>query len=163
MAIEYGLKSFMWKGAGDEALASLGKVAEGSVKWNGDKAGVNHFYAAQNPDIPAISIKEKAGIQKVAFNLMEIDADVLVKLFGGTATGVAPNKSYAAPRTVVDIYGSAELVSDTDLKISIPKALLVANFNWDLSRKAISNIEVEIYVVLSETDTDMPYTIARVV
>ena len=161
MSIEYGLKSFKWKALGAATLDSLGKIAADTTKWNGDKASVNHFYAAQNPDYPALSVKDKSGIKKVAFSLMEIDADNLVKVFGGTATGVAPNKSYAATRNEADIHGTCELITETGLKITIPRGHLTANFNWDISRKAVSNIEVEITVELPDLDTDMPYTIAR--
>jgi hypothetical protein len=161
MAIEYGLKSFKFKAEGEDTLESLGKIAEGSVKWTGEKASINHFFAAQNPDYPALSLKDKAGLKKVAFNLMEIDADALVRLFGGEATGVAPAKSYVAPRTEADVHGAAELITESGLKITIPKSYLAANFNWDISRKAVSNIEVELIVELPDLDTDMPYTIAR--
>lgn len=161
MGIEYGLKSFKFKAIEGVTLESLGKIAEGTVKWNGDKATLNSFYAAQNPDYPALTIKEKAGIKKVAFSLMEIDADILVKLFGGAATGVAPNKSYAAPRVDANIHGSFELITESGLKITAPKSMLDATFNWDLSRKAVSNIDVELTVELPDLDTDMPYTIAR--
>lgn len=161
MGIEYGLRSFKFKAVGGLTLESLGKIAEGKVKWNGDKATIGSFYAAQNPDYPAITIKEKAGIKKVSFSLMEIDADVLVKLFGGEATGVAPNKTYAAPRVDANVHGSFELITETGLKITAPKSMLDATFNWDLSRKAISNIDVELTVELPDLDTDMPYTIAR--
>lgn len=162
MSIEYGLKSFKWKGSGDSSLTSLGKIAAGTAKFITESPSVNKFFAAQNPAVPAISIKENNGLTKVQFSLMEIDADVLVKLFGGTATGTAPDKSYAAPRESVDVHGEAELVTDTDLKITIPKASLLAVFNWDLSRTSVSNIDVTLEVELPDLETDMPYTIARV-
>jgi hypothetical protein len=161
MAIEYGLKSFKWKAIGGETLESLGKILVGTSKFTSEAPGLQQFYAAQNPDYPSISLKEKAGLTKIDFTLMEIDADVLVKLFGGVATGVDPAKSYAAPRNVADIHGMAELVTESGLKITIPKAYLVANFNWDISRTAISQIAVTITIELPDLETDMPYTIAR--
>lgn len=163
MAIEYGLKSFQWKGTGDAALVSLGKIIEGTPKFFGDKASDNAFYAAQNPDYPAIIVTDKKGIQKITLSLMELDPDVLVKVMGGTATGTAPNKTYAAPRGAVEINGSCELVTDTNQKISIPNGHLKANFNWTLDRKSVSTIEVEISIMLPTVDTDMPYTISRAV
>jgi len=161
MAIEYGLKSFKWKAVGGLALESLGKILVGTPKFTSEAPSLQQFYAAQNPDFPALSLKEKAGLTKIELTLMEIDADILVKLFGGAATGVAPNKTYTAARESADIHGSAELISESGLKITIPKAHLAANFNWDISRTAISQIAVVITIELPDLDTDMPYTIAR--
>ena len=161
MAIEYGLKSFMWKEVGGSALASLGKILVGTPKFSGEAPKRQEFYAAQNPDFPALSIQENAGLQKVEFTLIEVDPDVLVKLFGGAATGTAPNKTYAAPRMAADIHGSAELVTESGLKITIPKAALSANFAWDISRTSVSQIAVVITVELPDLETDMPYTISR--
>ena len=159
--IEYGLKSFKFKATGDDTLESLGKIAEGTVKWNSDKPTKNPFYSAQEPDYPSIIIADKAGLKKVNFSLMEIDPDNLVRLFGGVATGVAPNKTWAAPRSESEVVGAAELITESGLKFTLPKAQLSANFNWDISRKAISNIEVELTVMLPDLDTDSPYTLSR--
>ena len=161
MAIEYGLKSFKWKAGADVALVSLGRILAGTPKFTAEAPGLQQFYAAQNPDFPALQIKEKEGLTKIELTIMEVDADILVRLFGGVATGVAPAKSYAAPRQSADIHGSAELITESGLKITIPKAHLVANFAWDLSRTAVSQIAVVITIELPDLETDMPYTIAR--
>jgi hypothetical protein len=161
MAIEYGLKSFKWKAAGGSTLESLGKIKVGTPKFTSESPSLQQFYAAQNPDFPALTLKEKAGLSKIEFSLMEIDADVLVKLFGGASTGTAPNKSYSVARTSADVHGTAELISESGLKITVPKAHLAANFNWDLSRTAVSEIAVVITIELPDLETDMPYTIAR--
>jgi len=163
MAIEYGLKSFKWMAVGGTVLASLGKILVGTPKFVSDTPSLQAFYAAQNPDYPALQIKDKAPLKKIEFTLMEIDADILVLLFGGVATGTAPNKSYAAPRSEIDIHGSAELITESGLKLTIPKAHLAANFNWDISRTAVSQIAVVITIELPDLESDMPYTIARAV
>ena len=161
MAIEYGLTSFKFKAVGGSALASLGKILIGTCKFTGEAPKRSEFYAAQNPDFPAITFNENSGLQKIEFTLMEIDPDILVILFGGAATGTAPNKSYAAPRVVADVHGSAELITESGLKLTIPKAALSANFNWDISRTAVSQIAVTLLIELPDLVTDMPYTIAR--
>jgi len=161
MAIEYGLKSFKWKAVGGLTLESLGKILVGTPKFTAEAPSLQQFYAAQNPDYPALQIKEKEGLSKIEFTIMEVDADILVRLFGGVATGVAPAKSYAAPRQSADIHGSAELITESGMKLTVPKAHLVANFNWDISRTAVSQIAVVITIELPDLETDMPYTIAR--
>ena len=161
MAIEYGLKSFKFKPAGGTVLASLGKILVGTTKFTSDAASLQAFYAAQNPDYPALQIKDKAALKKIEFTLMEVDADILVILFGGTATGTAPNKTYAAPRIDIQLHGSAELITESGLKITVPKGFLDAHFNWDISRTAVSQIACVYTIELPDLDTDMPYTIAR--
>jgi hypothetical protein len=163
MSIEYGFKSFKFKGPGEEALASLGLIAAGTGRFYSDAPSSNQFYAIQNPSFPALSILEKGGLYKVEFTLMELVYTTLKKLFGGTITGEAPNDSYSAPRDMVDIHGSAEIITDSNLKISIPKAQLVAVFDWNLTRTAVSNIKVALTIELPDLEADMPYTITRVI
>jgi hypothetical protein len=158
-SISYGISSFKFKKDGEASMREIGLVRSDTAVFTADAPTVNDFFAQQNPDYPAISIAENAGISRINFSLMQLKPEVLQTVFGGTITGEAPNESYSAPRQVVQVYGACEITTETNDAIIIPSVLLSANFNWTMSRTDISNIDVVLTIQLPDDGTSAPYKI----
>jgi len=138
-------------------FAPLGVTYKDSAELTSDEPEITEHYSEEN-DEPEETIS-KRGLTKIKWSIIDSDADTLVKILGGTATGTAPNKVWSAPSSVVDIEKSIKITPKAGKAINIVRARLVAKINYKLSRTGILLIDIVATVLTpKKADTD-PYTI----
>jgi len=124
------------------SLATLGYTYEDSCKLNQDDPEVTSFFAEEVED--AVYKKEKKGAITLTFQIMNPDTATLIALFGGTATGSSPAKTWNMPDTTPTIEQTVEITPQDGMKMVIPRGSVSAKLNGEFSRKQLFLIDVTI-------------------
>lgn len=84
----------------------------------------------------------KRGKKTLKWSIMNYDPTTLVKVLGGTVTGVAPNEVWNEPDTTPDIEQSIEYKSKNGVITRIPRSKVVGKLNWKLSQKGVALVDI---------------------
>lgn len=134
----YGLSEFKFASDGG-TLETLGYIEEDSFDLGGQAGEVTEINAAQVKGAAVLILPKKNGTIKPSFDLIQIIYANLVKVMGGTATATG----WSAPSALVQITGHAQIITDSDHVIDIPKAQISAYPNDKLTLSNVAKIHCE--------------------
>lgn len=95
----------------------------------------------EDSDEPAF-VTSAPGAKTCTFSTYNVDASILVDLFGGTFTGVSPNQIWAAPDVVTDVERSVVMTSRTGLVVTMPRVLLSVDMALNFQRDSPGQINI---------------------
>ncbi|RHO65713.1 hypothetical protein DW083_20285 [Parabacteroides sp. AF48-14] len=153
-----------------EELVQLGRTYKGSASFTTEADTVQDIYCEEEPAVPMESISSDPGIKQVKLNLAEFDNEALIAVFGGTegeAEDVTVDgkkysvKRYKAPSDMVQIEKSVRIITRNDNVIDIPRALVTARFQWNLTSNDIAQIEITAKILAPIGASDAPYSIYK--
>lgn len=124
-------------------LASLGKTLEGSCKFVMADPTITPF-RSEETDVTEYQTTQQGDLT-LEFSLMNADADALVSVFGGTATGTP--KVYTPPAQFAILEKSIKVTTKTGTVINIVRAQLVGKVNAELSKKNIFLVDLKFTVL----------------
>lgn len=122
------------------SLASLGQTYQDSCKLTQEDPEVTEFFSEEEE--AAVYSKSKGGKITLTFQIMNADTATLVALFGGTATGTSPNKTWNRPATTPTIEQTVKVVPQDGMSLVIPRGSVIAKLNGEYSRKGLFLIDV---------------------
>lgn len=128
------------------ALAVLGLTLAGTAKMSQSDATTQDILVEES-DVPLDSIITPGSI---AFNwtIANPDTATLVTLFGGTATGTSPNKTWNMPAAVITQELTVKVTPKKGMTVVFPRASVTAKMNGDFSKTAVFGIDVTITPLL---------------
>lgn len=153
-----------------EELVQLGRTYKGTASFTTEADTVQDIYCEEEPAVPMESLSSDPGIKQVKLNLAEFDNKSLIAVFGGTegeAEDVTVDgktysvKRYKAPSEMVQIEKSVRIITRNDNVIDIPRALITARFQWNLTSNDIAQIELTAKILAPIGANDAPYSIYK--
>lgn len=157
-------------GSMPEEMVQLGRTYKGTASFTTEADTVQDIYCEEEPAVPMESLSSDPGIKQVKLNLAEFDNKSLIAVFGGTegeAEDVTVDgksysvKRYKAPSEMVKIEKSVRIITRNDNVIDIPRALVTARFQWNLTTNEIAQIELIAKILAPIGANDAPYSIYK--
>lgn len=122
-------------------LAALGVTYQDSAELSQADPELTEIFAEEN--IEPEEVIETPGIKTLKWSIMDYAPATLVKVLGGTVTGVAPNEMWNAPTTNVNIEQSVEFKEKKNgMIVQIPRAKIIAKLNYKISKKGVALVEI---------------------
>lgn len=160
----YGLASLKMGGINSttglpENLADVGDVFKNSCLF-GEEDGQVTEHRSEFSQFPIVKVNE-LGTTTLQFRLMDMEADEIVALKGGTVTaGDSSPNVYNSPSDIVNIEKSFEITTDDGTVITINRGDVMAKVNSALSKQGLTTLDVVVTVLQPNVGTDVPpYTI----
>jgi hypothetical protein len=122
------------------AFAPLGKTYKDTADLQGADPSVTEHYCEESDDPE--EIVETKGKVTVKWSIFDTDADVLVKVLGGTSAGTAPNKIWSAGANATNIEKSIKITPKAGKVINIVRAKLVGKVNYKLTKSGIFMVDI---------------------
>jgi hypothetical protein len=122
------------------SLSILGVTLQDTAELIQEDPEITEIFSEENDD-PEESI-ETAGPKKLKWSIMNFDPDQMVRVLGGTSTGVAPNKIWSAPRTKDPIELSCEVLSKYYVRTQIPRLKITAKLNMQFRKKGVTLVDI---------------------
>jgi hypothetical protein len=129
-------------------FAALGKTYKDSAEIMGAEPEVLEHYSEESDD-PEETLTYKGKVN-IKFSIFDTDADTLVKVLGGTATGSAPNKVWNDGATAPAIEKSVKITPRSGKVVTFVRVKLVGKPNYKLSKNGIFLVDM-IGTVLTPT------------
>lgn len=152
-------------------MEQLARTLKGTASFTTEADRTTDFYCEEEPAAPIESVSNEPGLKQIKLNLIEWDDDTLVKAFGGTVSAAAEDvtieektysvKKYQAPKDMVTIKMAVRVVSQHNVVIEVPNALVTARFVWNLSRTDIAQIEITAKALAPIGESDGPYSVYK--
>ncbi|MBN8821273.1 MULTISPECIES: hypothetical protein [unclassified Spirosoma] len=124
------------------SLTTLGYTKKGTAKMAQADANITNLYAEEN-DQPVDSITTQGDIT-FSWTVMNPDTATLVTLFGGTASGTTPNKTWNMPASVVSQELTVKITPKKGMAVVFPRASVTAKLNGDFSSEDLFGVDVTI-------------------
>ena len=144
----YGLSSFTL----NDKL--LGYIEKDSYDWGGSEPETVDVNAEQVPGQPVLILVQKNGTVEPQFNLIQLDADNIAAVLGGTSA----NGKWSAPTQLSQVTGKVKIETVSGHVIEVPKVTVAANLTGKLSLSEVSKIQVKLKVQIPD-DGSAPLTI----
>lgn len=154
-----------------ETMMQLARTMKGTASFITEADTTADIYCEEEPAAPVESIPNEPGLKQIKLNLLEWDDDTLVKAFGGTVSTVAEDviidgktysvKKYNAPKDLVTIKMAVRAVSNNNVVVEIPKALVTARFIWNFNRTELAQIEVTAKALAPIGENDGLYSVYK--
>lgn len=136
----YGLSSFKL----NDKL--LGYIEKDSYDWGGAEPETVDVNAEQVPGQPVLVLIQKNGTVEPQFNLIQLDAENMAAVLGGTAT----NGKWSAPTTLSQITGKVEIETVSGHVIQMPNVAVAANITGKLALSEVSKVQVKLKVQIPD-------------
>jgi hypothetical protein len=120
-------------GGEGSTYAELGKTLRDTLAFNPTAATKQQVFSEENDD-PELNVTTAAAILAIAWTVMEIDATVMQKLFGGSVV----NGQWQAPAQVPTIEQSIKITPRVGQPFIFPRCEITADPNYDTSNKIFS-------------------------
>lgn len=130
----------------------IGLISEAGVEWGGTEPEFTEVTAAQTRSVVKRVLK-KAGTDVMTFRLIELKAQNIVDVMGGTATG----GKWTAPIIPAEKEGKLELETVTGQKVEALKASLIGYHRGTIGGDDPLGVECQI-TILRDGKTS-PYSI----
>lgn len=144
----YGLSSFKL----NDKL--LGYIEKDSFDWGGTEPETVEINAEQVPGVPVLVITQKNGTVEPTFNLIQLDADNMAAVLGGTAA----KGKWSAPTTLTQITGKVEITTVSGHVILMPSVTIASNITGKLALSEVAKVQVKLKLQMP-TDGSSPLTI----
>ena len=143
------------------ALAEVGNTLSGTFQFltaEGTKTDIN----IEESDAPAIS-STKAGVATIKWSCIDVSADTLVKLFGGTKVAADPGNSipeqWKAPAAIVAKEQSFKVTSPTGQILAVVRASVFPLFNWSFTKDKPAQVDITATILAPTKAATEPFTI----
>lgn len=117
-------------------------------------------FKVEEQDDPVYSIVSEKGKRTLNWSIYDVDVDTLVLFFGGTKT-VGPPDVWEAPASESEIEKSIELVAKNGWKVEIPRAKIVAKFQWNFQKTKLAQIDIVATILVPTKVGEAPITITE--
>lgn len=141
------------------ALAALGVTYENTAELVQDDPDITEIKSEEN--IEPEEIFEVEGTKRINWSIMNYDPDELVKILGGTATGVAPNKTWESPVSKSPIELSVEFKTKTGHIVQVPRAKITAKLNWQMRKNGMALVEVSARIMTPTKADTAPISVTK--
>lgn len=123
------------------AFTSPGNIYKDTAEITQEQdADTEHFCEESDEAFAIVPGSKKT---KIKFAVTDFTPAALVALLGGTASGVAPADTWAAPATTDIIEKSIEITPKSGKKITFPRVSIRAMINYKLAKSGIAQVMVE--------------------
>lgn len=122
------------------SFTALGKTYKDTAELVGEDPEVFEHFCEESDD-PEEEIITKGKVT-LKWSIFDTDADILIKVLGGTATGIAPNKIWSAPATAPEVEQSIRITPKTGKVINIVRAKIRAKPNYKLAKNGIFLVDI---------------------
>lgn len=142
------------------AFVTLGNTLQDSASLT-SAAGQTTDFNIEESDSPVLSIT-KAGAMTFKLSCVDVSADTLVLLFGGTKTGagtVASPYIYTPPTAIAAVEKSLRL---TDLQgniLKVVRASVFPTFNWAFAKTKIAQVDITCTILTPTKPATKAFTI----
>ena len=133
---------------------TIGNISEEGIDWAGDKPTYNRLVAAQKRNGAVKKVLANPGTNLLTFQMIELIAQNIANLMGGTVVGEAWN----APANLATVEGVVSIKTGTGQTISIKKATVNAVVRGKLGNNGNLYLDTEVEF-LTPTDGSSPYSI----
>lgn len=130
------------------SLAVLGNTFQGTATLTQEDPAENEFFAEEQDD--PIEVLFTKGKTTLEFAIVDFTPATMVKVLGGTVSGVAPAEKWEAPTDIPAIEQSIEIITKKNLKIEIPRASVKAKLDLNFSKSEMGRILVSATVLKPE-------------
>ncbi len=156
----YGVKSIKIgdiesDGTMGQVLAALGVTYEGTAKITKAEDESKEFYCEEHDD-PIETILKKGGTT-IEWAITDFTPATLVKVLGGTVTGVDPDFSWEAPSAAVDIEKSIEIITRKDMKLEFVRCKISASLDISLGKEELGLVRIKATVLAPTAVGVKPY------
>lgn len=121
-------------------LAAIGETVSGTAGITTEDNTVTDFRAEES-DSPIESIVTAAGKIILSWSTYNVEADVMVKIFGGTKV-VGPPVKWQAPDSFLDVEQSVEIIDMKGNKVQVPRAKISAKLGLAFSRDKLGQVDL---------------------
>lgn len=154
----FGLKSTKMGDIPDDGtmsvtLAAIALTYKGSATLKEADPTITDIYVEEE-DFPVESF-DQMGNTVLAFSILDLTPETLQKLKGGTLVG----GSWNAPRAVVDIEQSLQVITKRNVLIEIPRAKVRAVLNFQLGQTLVSLVDIKATCLLPQNEAVGPIAI----
>jgi hypothetical protein len=139
-------------GMGTTLVALGNTVADSCVL--ATEEGQTQEFKIEEQDDPVMTVQSEKGKTTLTWSSYDVDADILLKLFGGSVAA-GPPKVWSAPDSVPILEQSIEIVPKSGGKIEIVRAQVIAKLQWNLNKTRLAQIDI-VATVLAPTKAATP-------
>lgn len=123
------------------AFAVLGATYKDTAEFaQAADADVEHYCEESDDPFAIVPGLKKSTIK---FAITDFSPATLVKVLGGTASGVAPADTWTPPATSSIIEKSVKITPKSGAVITLPRVSLKATINYKLSKAGIAQVIIE--------------------
>lgn len=119
----------------------LGYIAEEGMTPGGDQPTKTRVFAAQKRDAPVVVLKSNPGTKLWTFTLIELKAQNLVDVMGGTAEA---DGTYTPAEDEVELKGVFDIQFVSGETMRMFNALMTANFTNSVNMSGVFGVACEI-------------------
>lgn len=122
-------------------FATLGNIYKETAEFTTEQdADIEHEYEEFDEPGEIVPGVKKT---KLKWTITDFSTANLVKILGGTATGVAPDDTWTPPSTSQIIEMSVKITPKVGKVFTIPRVYLRANIDYKLQRSGIAKVVIE--------------------
>lgn len=137
-----------------EALGVTYKDTAEIVQEDGEK--VEHFCEEQDD---AIEVLYGKGTTTIKWAIVDFSAATLVKVFGGSITGTAPNEKWEAPSQAPLIEKSVQVMPKFGRAFTFARCSITAKINYKLAKTGIAQVEITAGVMQPTKAGEAPFVV----
>jgi len=154
----FGLKSVKMGDVAEEggmgtALTLLGdgNTYEGTASFVKEEDEEVEFHSEEHDD--PIEVTRKKGKAVLAFSIVDLTPDTLIRVLGGTVDEASGN--WESPDVAPEIEQSVEVITKKDVKIQIVRGKVSASIDWPLTKDDLGKVVIKV-VATAPTLADTP-------
>ena len=149
-----------------EEMKQLARTLKGTANFTTEQDQTQEFFCEEEPDAPVESVISEKGLKNLTFNILEWDNAVLKTLFGGKEvdgkikdlSSTEHNvKKFIPPKDYVEVEKALRVLTPYKVGFDIPRAKILARFQWNLTRTEIAQIEVTAHCMTPDGDDSGTY------
>lgn len=156
--VEYG--TIAGDGGVATAFNTLGNTVAGSAALT-SAAGTTTDFNIEETDAPVLSIT-KSGSTQIKWSCMDMSADTLIALFGGTKTGtggVGDPVIYTAPAKIAAKEVSLRFTDGQNNVLTVVRASMFPTFNWAFAKDKAAQADITATILTPTKANTNPFTI----
>jgi len=151
-----------------EEMKQLARTLKGTATFTTEQDQTQEFFCEEEPDAPVESVISEKGLKNLTFNILEWDNAVLKTLFGGKEvdgkikdlSSTEHNvKKFIPPKDYVEVEKALRVLTPYKVGFDIPRAKILARFQWNLTRTEIAQIEVTARCMAPDGDDSGTYEV----
>lgn len=123
------------------SFSSLGVIYKDTASIE-QESGEEILHEAEEIDDPVELVVYK-GKTKIAWGIIDFTAATIVKVLGGTVSGVEPAAIWQAPDTASIIEKSVKVTSKNGVTFTYPRVSLKARVSYKLGKSGIAQVLIE--------------------
>lgn len=149
--------------AGDGGVGTswteIGDTEQGSANFSEEEGTTQEFYVEESDD-PVFTARTQPGAKSFVFGTNNVTPEQMVILKGGSVSGdgTTTPKVWEAPLVESQIEKSLRLTLKTGQIITIVRAKMVSNLDWNLGKENLAKISVATTILKPTKAATAPYT-----